>query len=61
MTLQVEIKFSRVYHIGIHDSASWTVPAPVCDVGCWEKTNVVAFSNNNDGDCWANSGFLAGL
>lgn len=59
MTLQVEVKLGRVYHVGIHDSAGWAIPAPIGDVGCREKTNVVAFSNNNDCNGWGYSNVLA--
>lgn len=60
MALQVEIELCRVYHVGVHDGAGWAIPALISDAGSWEESNVVAFSNNNDSDCWIYSSVLAG-
>ena len=61
MALQVEIELSRVCYVGVDDGAGRAIPAPICDVGCREKTNVMTFSNNNDSDRWIYSSVLACL
>ena len=61
MALQVEIEFGRVNHVTIHDGAGWAIPAPIRDVALREETNVMSFSNDNDGDLGIDSDFLARL
>ena len=61
MALQVEVELGGVNYIGIHYGASRTVPTPICDVGRWEETNVVSFSDNDDGNLGAYFSRLAGL
>lgn len=59
MTLKVEVELGRVNYVAIHNGASRAVPAPICDIGRREKPDVVALSNNDDGDLGRNTDFLA--
>ena len=59
MTLQEEIELGRVNYISIHDCAGGAIPAPISDVGRREETNVVPFSDNDDGNLRTYSLFLA--
>ena len=59
MTLQIEIEFGRMNHVTIHDGASRAISAPICDARRREETNVMTFSDNNDGDLRINTGLLA--
>ena len=59
MALQVEVELGRVNYVAIHNGASRAVPAPIRDVGRREEPDVVALSNNDDGDLRINFGFLA--
>jgi len=61
VALQVKIEFGRVNHVTIHDGAGRAVPTPIRDVAHREETNVMSFSNDNDGDLGAYSGFLTRL
>jgi hypothetical protein len=60
VALQVEIKFGWVNHVSIHNGTSGTIPTPVSDVGR-EKSNVMAFPDNNDADLRVYSDLLASL
>jgi hypothetical protein len=59
MALQEEIELGRVNYVTIHDCAGGAIPTPICDVGCREETNVMPFSDNNDGNLRTYSLFLA--
>ena len=59
MTLQVEIEFSWVNYVTIHNGSGRTIPASIRDVGRREETYMVAFANDNDGDFRGNPNFLA--
>ena len=61
MALQVEVELGGVNYICIHDRASWTVPTSICDIGCWEKADVMPFSDNDDCDLGAYVSGSAGL
>ena len=61
MALQEKIELGGVNYIGIHHRASWAVPTPICDVGCWEKPDVMPFSDDNDSNLGAYVGRSAGL
>jgi hypothetical protein len=61
VALQVEVEFSRVCYVSVHNGTGRTIPAPICGVGWREETNMMAFSNNNNGDRWIYSSVLACL
>ena len=61
MALQVEVELGGVNYICIHDRASRTVPTPICDIGCWEKPDVMPLSDNNDGELGVYFSRSAGL
>ena len=51
MTLQIEVEFCGISYLAVYHCASGTVSAPVSvSVVPREKPDMVAFSDDNDGD-----------
>jgi len=59
VALQVEIKLGRVNHVTVHDGTSRAIPTSICVPRRWEEADVVALSNDNDGNLGSYSYFLA--
>ena len=59
MALQVEVKLGRVNHITVHNGTSRAIPTSICVLGRREEADVMAFSNDNDGNLRCYSYFLA--
>ena len=59
MTLQVEVELGRVNYVTIHNGASRAIPTSICVLGRREEADMMAFSNDNDGNFWSYSYFLA--